>query len=58
MSYYMNNFYNQKYGRRTENYQDYQKNLNKTNLYHDNTYKKRDNSEILRRTIKKDIKKI
>jgi len=36
MSYYMNNFYNQKYGRRTENYQDYQKNLNKTNLYHDN----------------------
>ena len=54
----MNNFYNQKYGRRTENYQDYQKNLNKTNLYHDNTYKKRDNSEILRRTIKKDIKKI
>jgi len=50
----MNNYYNQKYDRRAENYQNYQKNPNKTS--YDNTYKKRDNSAILRRAINKRYK--
>ena len=52
----MNNYDNQKYGKRIENYQNYQKNPNKINFYHDNTYKKRDNSAILRRAINKRYK--
>lgn len=56
MSYYISNYDNQKYGRRTDNYQNYQKDPNKINLYHDNTYKKRDNSAILRRAINKRYK--
>jgi len=56
MSNYMINYDNQKYGRRSENYQNYPKNSNKTSYYHDNTYKKRDNSAILRRAINKRYK--
>ena len=52
----MINYDNQKYGRRSENYQNYPKNPNKTSYYHDNTYKKRDNSAILRRAINKRYK--
>ena len=52
----MNNYDNQKYGKRIENYQNYQKNPNKINFYHYNTYKKRDNSAILRRAINKRYK--
>ena len=52
----MSNYDNPKYSRRTENYQNYQKNPNKINLFHDNTYKKRDNSAILRRAINKRYK--
>ena len=56
MSYYINNYDNQKYDRRTDNYQNYQKSPNKISLYQDNTYKKRDNSAILRRAINKRYK--